>query len=486
MSKSAQNSKPKHCGKTMVRIYIRKGTEKRKWIPIGYYCNECSKMIKDSDLIPTRKIDEIQGAESKLVNKVTKPQIIVLDIGYSLTKVGFSGENEPRFIFDTAIYISETGESFIQKSDVIERKRIISLRKQIFETKENIEINKDNLEIFLIHVFEALEISPANKSILVIEKHHQSNYADYFKGRIDVINNCTLPEKTKERLKVEKKVDFIDYSKNTMSHRRTIASMLFDQFNIAKVYFSNGELLTLYSKNQITGVVINIGALTTRIVPIYEGYIISHSVSVRNHGGYDVEEKLYNYIQEKGIELNDSNSRAYIIQKNIRLASEEQLYVSLDEKEEQNKWLESDKLIRSINIINETYTMLDEIRFRAPEILFKKEPLSIIKKQGNLVDAVIETIQKCDKDLTKALYSNIILSGGGTMYEGFKERFIQDMKKKLPEHIVFNVTADSDRLISTWIGGSILGGLKVFEEKGLWVSKAEYNEKGSSAVDRCI
>ncbi|MFW9852615.1 MAG: hypothetical protein ACFFDS_06715, partial [Candidatus Thorarchaeota archaeon] len=267
MTQKIQNKKPKHCGKTMMRIYIRKGTKKRKWIPVGYYCNECSKMIKDSDLIPTRKIDEIHGARSRLVNRMIKPQILVLDLGYSLTKVGFSGEKEPRFIFDTAIYLSKTGESFIQKSDVVDRKKIVNLRKQIFETKEDMGINRDNLEIFLIHVFEALNINPSNKSILVIEKHHQSNYADYFKGRIDVINNCTLPEKTKDYLKTEKKVDFIDYSKNTISHRRIIASLLFEQFNFAKVYFSNGELLTLYSKDQVTGVVVNIGALTTRIVP---------------------------------------------------------------------------------------------------------------------------------------------------------------------------------------------------------------------------
>ena len=124
MSKNIQNSKPKHCGKIMKRIYIRKGTEKRKWIPIGYYCNECSKMMRDSDLIPTRKIDEIIGAGSKLVDKVSKPQTIVLDLGYSLTKVGFSGEKKPRFIFDSVIYFSKTGESFIQRSNIIGRGKL--------------------------------------------------------------------------------------------------------------------------------------------------------------------------------------------------------------------------------------------------------------------------------------------------------------------------------------------------------------------------
>ncbi len=197
MKKITPNSKPKHCGKTMKRIYIREGTEKRKWIPVGYYCSECSKMMKDSDLIPTRKMDEIYGVRSRLVKRVKNSQIIVLDFGQSLTKVGFSGEKEPRFIFDSALYLSKTGESFIQKSNVIEKENIADIRKQIFESNENMKINSDNLEIFLLHIFEALEINPSSKSILVIEKHRKSNYEDYLKGRINVINNCTLPEKTK-------------------------------------------------------------------------------------------------------------------------------------------------------------------------------------------------------------------------------------------------------------------------------------------------
>jgi len=81
---------------------------------------------------------------------------------------------------------------------------------------------------------------------------------------------------------------------------------------------------------------------------------------------------------------------------------------------------------------------------------------------------------------------NIVLIGGGTLYRGFKERFYSDIRSKIPNHIEFNVKADSNRLIKSWIGGSILTSLNLFNERSLRVSKAEYDERGSSAVDRCL
>jgi actin-related protein len=124
--------------------------------------------------------------------------------------------------------------------------------------------------------------------------------------------------------------------------------------------------------------------------------------------------------------------------------------------------------------------------FKAPEILFRNEPLSVTGEPGDLTDAVIESAQKCDSDLLKFVLSNIVLIGGGTLYRGFRERFYSDIRSKIPDHIEIKVEADSNRLIKSWIGGSILSSLKIFNERNLWVTKAEYDERGSSAVDRCI
>ena len=488
MNKKLTKSRPKHCGKMMHKLYIRKGTEKRQWISVGYYCSECSKMMREIDLIETKNLNGIVGSIQKLVEKVTKPKAVVIDLGYCLTKAGVSGESKPRYIFETAVYHFDDGHTSIQMLNLSEKKRKIVKKSPIFLTSENKEelVDIAHLEIFLEHIFEKLKINPSEVSVLIIERIRDTNQIDYLKGRKSFINNSTLPEKTKEILRNEKPIEFINSFETSKIVRRKIASVLFEKFNVPRLYFSVQEILALYAEEQVTGIIVNIGASATRIVPIYEGYIITHSISIRNKGGRDVENLLTNYVLEHKTNKNGSTDYKHIIQRNIRTAAEELCFVSINPEMELKNWKNSDRYARSMNLINEKYVKLDEIRFQAPEVLFKKEPLSVIKKSGNLVEAVVESIQKCDRDLAKFLYANIILVGGGTLYEGFGERFIQDISTIVPGNIKIKVTANPNRLISGWVGGSVLSSLKIMEDRNIWVSRAEYDEKGSVAVDRCI
>ena len=107
-----------------------------------------------------------------LVDKVKNPQVIILDIGEELTKVGFGREIEPRFIFDSILYYDENNSSFIQKSDYIETERKIELQVPIFDDKDSSKLKLESLEHFLIHIFESLEIDPLNKSVVIIEKDY--------------------------------------------------------------------------------------------------------------------------------------------------------------------------------------------------------------------------------------------------------------------------------------------------------------------------
>ncbi len=480
-------TKPKHCGKTMHRLYIRKGTDSRKWITVGYYCDECSKTMKDSDLMKTGSLDELLQEKITLVDRIKNPTAVVIDLGSSLTKAGLAGEDKPRSIFDTAVYYSEKGEPFIQNSNKIEKYVRIKSVEYIYEDDEDFQvINKDVCEIFLKLIYEKLGIKASEKALWIIEKHYKTNFSDFLKGRLDVINNSSLPEEAKEILRKEKTVDFLNSFETAISVRRSIAEVVFNRLNIPKAYFSVGELLSLYANQQTTGVVVGIGAYSTRIIPIYEGYIISHGVSIRNNAGKNVVSRLESYIVEQGTKIPKTSNERFQMKKNIRLASEELCYVSRDLIEERQNWSSSDKYNKSMSISDNSYVKLDEIRYKAPEILFENEILDILKNPGDLTDAIIESIQRCDKSLTKKLYANIMFVGGGTLYKGFGNRITKSLKDKVPEHLAFNVTIEDNRLISGWIGGSILSGMKIFEERNLWVSKAEYEEKGSSAVDRCI
>ena len=484
-----KTTKPIHCGKKMHRMYIRKGTETRKWIPIGYYCSVCKKMIRNVDVTMHKRREGLENLPD-LHDRVKNPDTIVLDIGYYYTKIGFAGEKEPRFILDSILYTDSNSKSFIQKAEQIEKSRKVQTQKPLFIGSRKKEIDKKIMEEYLEHLFEILEVNPKNKAIMIIEKSYKNNYAEFLYGRIEEINNSALPEEVKNQLKKRKKIEYIDYSKYVSFPRREITTLLFDSFKIAKLYFSNGELLSLYANKMYTGVVINIGAFSTRILPIYEGFIVTHAVSIRERGTQDVIQKLKNQFSEKIKEQQLSKHDTYLAEKRIRLASEDLCFISQNPKKERKKWIENEKLGKFVQLSEKSIVKLEEIRYTAPEVLFDKEMLSVQDKKGTLVEAVIESIQKCNKDLVKGCFNNIVLTGGGSLIDGFKDRFEFDLRDALDargwNEIKFNIQCRPNRLISSWIGGSVLSMMRLFTVRNLWVSDEEYREKGASAVDRCI
>lgn len=88
----------------------------------------------------------------------------------------------------------------------------------------------------------------------------------------------------------------------------------------------------------------------------------------------------------------------------------------------------------------------------------------------------------CDLDVRKDLYSNIILSGGSTMFENFGERLYKEVKALAPQTMKVKVIAGPDRKYAVWKGGATLSKLSTFA--GMWVTRADYDEFGETVVDR--
>lgn len=65
-------------------------------------------------------------------------------------------------------------------------------------------------------------------------------------------------------------------------------------------------------------------------------------------------------------------------------------------------------------------------RFRCPEVLFN--PSMVGMEANGIHDTTFNSIMKCDVDIRKDLYSNIVLSGGTTMFPGMRHG---------PAHVLF-------------------------------------------------
>ena len=74
-----------------------------------------------------------------------------------------------------------------------------------------------------------------------------------------------------------------------------------------------------------------------------------------------------------------------------------------------------------------------------------------------IADSTFQTIMKCDVDIRKDLYANIVLSGGTTMFPGISERMSKEITALAPASIKVKIVAPPERKYSVWIGGSILG-----------------------------
>ena len=92
------------------------------------------------------------------------------------------------------------------------------------------------------------------------------------------------------------------------------------------------------------------------------------------------------------------------------------------------------------------------------------------------------SIMKCDVDLRKDLYANVVLSGGTTMYSGIADRMSKEITALAPASMKVKIIAPPERKYSVWIGGSILSSLSTFQQ--MWISKQEYDESGPSIVHR--
>merc|ERR1712098_834060 len=119
-------------------------------------------------------------------------------------------------------------------------------------------------------------------------------------------------------------------------------------------------------------------------------------------------------------------------------------------------------------------------RFRCPEGLF--QPSLIGKEASGIHEATFQTILKCDVDLRRQLYANVVLSGGTTMFPGMGERMTKELSALAPSTMKIKVVAPPERKYSVWIGVSILSSLSTFQS--MWISKAEYDESGPTIVHR--
>lgn len=83
------------------------------------------------------------------------------------------------------------------------------------------------------------------------------------------------------------------------------------------------------------------------------------------------------------------------------------------------------------------------LRFRAPEALFQPSLLGL--EASGIHETTYNSIMKCDLDIRKDLYGNVVMSGGTTMYSGISDRMQKEITALAPSSMKVKIVAPPER-----------------------------------------
>jgi len=369
---------------------------------------------------------------------------IVIDNGTGISKNGYAGEDQPRSVFPTLIGYP----------------KYTSIMTDVEHYTREYYIGEEALQLRGV-----LRLSyPVGHGIVedwgAMEKiWHYTFYTDL---RVDPGEHPIL---------------LTEPPLNPRPNREKMCEIMFETFNVPALYIAMQAVLSLYASGRTTGLVCDSGTGVTHVVPIYEGFALTHAISRLDLAGRDITEYLMRLLRQRGYALTTSAEKEI-----VRDIKEKLCYVALDPEKEL-------KLAEKVSGMEKSYMLPDGEtltvgveRFLAPEVFFN--PGAVGKETLPMDEIIVEAVSKCDIDLRRDLYSNIVLSGGSTMFPGLKERLTKEISEMIPENVEVKIIAPPERMYSVWIGGSILASLKTFQK--MWVTRKEYKDIGPTVVHRCF
>ena len=427
-----------------------------------------------------------------------------MDFGTHSFRLGFSGEDGPKYYFPTAVGVTRQsvgGASSVASDRTVgagEAMDVDAPAASSGETKkfrcgyQALNVKTDNVDIEcpledgLVSDWEGLE------KLMDFGFRHMM--------RIDPSNYGLL-------------LSEVPY--NTPAQREQFCRLVFETFGFKYMFIAKSPVLSSFSVGKSAALVVDCGHIGTTVTPVVEGFALTSCIRRSPFGGQFLNEELRAVFERENVkprpifsfektklgadqyqvrELDLPNITPsfwnYHTQNMIADVKESLLLVSeapFDEEKNTNLPALSYELPDGQSL------SLGTERFSIPEKLFLPSAAAA-REMNESLDALdgealhlsaYASLRLTDADKRKDIQNSVLLTGGTCSLRGLNKRFEREIQC-LPSQTKIKLAsiptaAGLDRRQNPWIGGSILASLGNFQH--LWISEKEFEDHGPSCVN---
>ena len=350
------------------------------------------------------------------------PTAIVIDHGSGFIRSGFAWDDAPTFVF-SSVFGSHHLEDHKIDEEIRSKREILSLR---YPIERGIITNWDDMEKIWHHTFyNELQVDPTEHPTLLIE-------------------SCF-----------------------NQPNRDKMVEIMFETFNVPATYVTNSGPLSLFFCVRVTGVTVGIGHGVCSVVPVYGSYFLPYASFQQGIGGCDLTDYLARLLVQEGHAISLEKENACEIKEKL-------CYVVPNDQKADG--VSKPHELQDGTIISVT----DKCRYMCPEALFQPSLLGM--STAGVHEMTYNSIMKCNEDVREEMFSNIVLSGGSTLFPGFAERLQKEITALAPPTVTVKVITpaecwpvDMNFSGNCWVGGSLLASLDPF-----YIYKQDYEELGPS------
>ena len=356
-------------------------------------------------------------------------QLLVLDLGLFQMKIGFSGDEAPRY----------TNMSCVG-----------------YPKNEAITSSQENRQVLVGE--NALKV----KNFLNLKESINTDYS---------IDFSTVEKVLHELFYAQMKVNILDFpvfvSMNsffTYEDKHKLIEVFFEHFNLPSLFFTFSGVTGIYSEGRTNGIIIDSGHSGSSIIQVFEGLQVDNELICNRKGGIETRKGIKGItdriIQERCLKKENTKSHHFDLY-GFKLD-----FTFYDE-------------------LKKTCFSEEEIDVTLPDgsvVKFTKDDFASLNKENvsNCGDLLLKLFETSKNDYMGDLKEHVYVQGGNTLFPGYEESLSAYLIEKKADGVNIIPRNNDEKMFSSWIGSSIYASLET--TKDILVSKSDFNDQGADYI----